>query len=139
MFLADTNLLSEPRQKNPDVRVLKWLSDHEEELLISAISLAEIQSGISLLADGRKKSALREWYDVLRENHRGSILDFNEAVALRWGDLDAELERKGKKMPMEDSYLAATALHYDLTVATRNERDFREATVKVLNPWKENS
>ncbi len=139
MFLADTNLLSEPRQKNPDAGVLKWLSDQEEELFISAISLAEIQSGISRLADGRKKSALQEWFDALRENHRGSILDFNEAVALRWGELDAELERKGRKMPIEDSYLAATALQYDLTVATRNERDFSEAPVKIVNPWKPGS
>ena len=85
MFLADTNLLSEPRQKFPDSRVVEWLAAHEEELFISAISLAEIQSGISILADGKKKAALQQWFDILREKHRGVILDFNEAVALRWG------------------------------------------------------
>ena len=39
-------------------------------------------------------------------------------------------------MPLEDSYIAATALVYDLAVATRNETDFAEAGVRVVNPWK---
>ena len=137
MFLADTNLLSEPRQKFPDARVIEWLLAHEEELFISAVSLAEIQSGISILADGKKKIALQPWFDVLREKHHGAILDFNEAVALRWGILDADLSRRGKKMPLEDSYIAPTALVYDLAIATRNETDFAEAGVRIVNPWKE--
>ena len=137
MFLADTNLLSELRQKFPDARVVEWLAAHEEELFISAISLAEIQSGISLLAGGKKKAALQQWFDILREKHHGAILDFNEAVALRWGNLEADLLRRGKKMPLEDSYIAATALVYDLAVATRNEPDFAEAGVRIVNPWKE--
>jgi len=60
MFLADTNLLSEPRQKSPSGRVVDWLAAHEEDIFISAISLAEIQFGISILAGGKKKTALQQ-------------------------------------------------------------------------------
>ncbi|MEO6184077.1 MAG: type II toxin-antitoxin system VapC family toxin, partial [Verrucomicrobiota bacterium] len=125
------------RQKFPDGRVVDWLAAHEEDLFISAISLAEIQFGISILADGKKKTPLQQWFDILREKHHGAILDFNEAVALRWGILNADLLRRGKKMPLEDSYIAATALVHDLTIATRNEPDFAEAGVRIVNPWKE--
>jgi predicted nucleic acid-binding protein len=51
MYLADTNLISEARQKRPDPRVLRWLTAHESELFISAVTIAELQSGISLLND----------------------------------------------------------------------------------------
>jgi len=64
-------------------------------------------------------------------------LDFDEAVALRWGILNADLLRRGRKMPLEDSYIAAPALVYDLTIATRNESDFAEAGIRIVNPWKE--
>lgn len=135
MFLADTNLLSEPRQARPDPRVLAWLSANEEELFISAITIAEIQSGISLLDDGRKKRALQQWLDDLRTNFRAVLLAFDDSVAIRWGQMNADLTRQGRRIPISDSFLAATALHYDLTIATRNEKDFLAAGVKTANPW----
>jgi predicted nucleic acid-binding protein len=136
MFLADTNLLSEPRQKTPNASVLEWLKIHEAELFISAISIAEIQFGIAQLPDGAKRRALQNWFETLREQFRDSILDFDEAVAIRWGNLNAELERKGRIIPLEDSYLAATALEHNLCIATRNEKDFNGIGVQSVNPWK---
>jgi predicted nucleic acid-binding protein len=135
MFLADTNLLFEPRQARPDPHVLAWLSAHESELFISAITIAEIQSGISLLDDGRKKRALQQWLDDLRLNFRAAVLAFDDSVAIRWGQMNAELIRQGRRIPIGDSLLAATALHHHLTVATRNEKDFIAAGVKTINPW----
>jgi predicted nucleic acid-binding protein len=40
-------------------------------------------------------------------------------------------------MPVEDSYIAATARRYGLTIATGNENDFSRPGVKVFNPFKE--
>ena len=135
MFLADTNIFSEMTKPRPDARVVDWLHAWQSELLISAVTIAELQSGISQLAEGRKKRRLQEWLDDLRRNYRDVILSFDEAVAVEWGRLDADLRSKGRKMPARDSFLAATARHHDLTIATRNEKDFVAAGVKTLNPW----
>ena len=135
MFLADTNLISEARQRRPQTQVLDWLTEHEADLFISAVTVAELQSGISLLEDGRKKQALQEWFDTLRNLYRGAILAFDEPVAITWGKMNANLTRKGRRLPASDSFLAATALHHHLTIATRNEKDFVGAGVKTVNSW----
>ncbi len=135
MFLADTNVVSEPRQARPDARVLDWLAAHEPEIFLSAITIAELQSGIALLEPGRKKAALQAWFDTLLHLSQGAVLAFDGPVAVRWGVMNAELIRRGKRLPISDSFLAATALHHNLTVATRNEKDFRAAGVKTVNPW----
>ena len=135
MFLADTNIFSEMTKPRPEQRVMDWLHAQQSELLISAVTIAELQSGISQLAEGRKKRWLQQWLDQLRQDYRAAILSFDEAVAVAWGRLDAELKRKGRKLPARDSFLAATALHHDLTIATRNEKDFAAAKVNTVNPW----
>jgi toxin FitB len=135
MYLADTNLISEPRQKRPDPRALRWLTAHESELFISAVTIAELQSGISLLNAGRRRQALQGWFDTLRSRYRGAILPFDELVAVRWGQMNAKLTRKGRRLPARDSFLAATAVHHNLIIATRNEKDFAETEVKTINPW----
>lgn len=135
MFLADTNLISEPRQRQPSRRVLDWMTLHEGELFISTVTIAELQSGISSLDDGLKRRALEEWFESLRRLYRGALLPFDEPVAVRWGQMNADLIRKGRRIPARDSLLAATALHHNLTVATRNEKDFAATGVKTFNPW----
>lgn len=97
MYLADTNLLSEPRQARPNANVLAWLSAHESEIFISAITIAELQSGISLLAVGRKRQALQHRLDELRGNFRASLLAFDDSVAVRWGHMTAGLARREKR------------------------------------------
>lgn len=135
MFLADTNVISEPRHKHPNARVLTWLATHEAEIFVSAVTIAELQSGIGLLEKGRKKASLQAWFDTLLQISEGTVLPFDGAVAVTWGLMNADLVRQGKPLPISDSFLAATALHYNLTVATRNERDFLAAGVKTVNPW----
>ncbi len=135
MFLADTNVISEPRQKHPDRRVLEWLTAHEADIFISAITIAELQSGVSMLEDGGRKRALQEWLDTLLQSYRGSLLNFDAAVAVRWGHMNADMIRRGKRSPVGDSFLAATALHHNLMVATRNEKDFVGTGVRTVNPW----
>ena len=58
------------------------------------------------------------------------------AIADRWGLLAAEAKRKGKALAIVDGFLAATALHHNLTVVSRNDSDFANMPVQILNPWK---
>ena len=65
----------------------------------------------------------------------GRILDVDAEVAATWGVLAGAAENRGEPLPVIDSLLAATALHHDLTIVTRNVSDVRRCGAKVLNPW----
>lgn len=134
MYLADTNILSEATKAAPDRRIVEWLESHESAIRVSALTIGEIHYGIELLADGRKKAGLRRWLRVLRGTFAGSILPVDDQVALRWAVLKASLDRRGSKMPVVDSLLAATALHHNLVLVTANAKDFIASGVKLLNP-----
>jgi predicted nucleic acid-binding protein len=45
------------------------------------------------------------------------------------------MKRKGRPAGAIDGLLAAAALHYNLTVVSRNAANFHDAEVPVANPW----
>jgi toxin FitB len=59
------------------------------------------------------------------------------SVAYTWADLRHQLRGAGKPMPVEDSYIAATALRHNLIIVTGNERDFQRPGIKLFNPFRE--
>jgi predicted nucleic acid-binding protein len=136
MFLADTDLISEPRQKRPNPRVLQWLRVNDRELFLSAVTVGEIKKGVELYPDSRKKKDLSLWLEQLLQDFSGCVLPFTEAESLTWGILYATAQKAGRKLPGLDSLNAAIALHHGLTLVTRNEMDYKIAGVKVINPWK---
>jgi predicted nucleic acid-binding protein len=136
MYLADTDLISEPRQKTPNPRVIQWLQNHDEDLFLSAITIGEIKKGIELYPDGRKKTELIAWFDGLLEDFEDCVLPFTQAEALAWGTLYARSQKAGRKPPSLDSLNAAIAFHHGFTLVTRNEADYAGTGVKIINPWK---
>jgi predicted nucleic acid-binding protein len=136
-YLADTDLVSEPRQKLPNARVLRWLREHDHELVLSAITIGEIKKGIELYPDSRKKIELSKWLDALLRDFEGSILPFTELEALTWGKLYAKAQKLGRKPPSMDSINAAIALHHGVILATRNQNDYAGTGIKTINPWEE--
>ncbi len=95
-FLLDTCVLSEIRKRNADRRVVAWTDrSAESSLYVSVVTLAEIQKGIAKLADPEKKQALQSWMEEdLKERFASRILDIDLAVALKWGELQGEGEKK---------------------------------------------
>jgi predicted nucleic acid-binding protein len=73
----------------------------------------------------------------LIEAMQGRIRGFNVSVANVWAGLQHQLDKAGQRMPIEDSYIAATALRYGLTIVTGNDRHFRGPGLKIFNPFKE--
>ena len=71
----------------------------------------------------------------MKPQFAGRILPANAEVMERWAALQAECQRRGQRLPLADSIIAATALTHGLTDVTRNTTDFRHAKVPVLNPW----
>jgi len=136
-YLLDTCLLSELRKPTPDPGVAQWVENTEEDrLFISVLSLGEIQKGIAKLQDGRRKSALQHWLEHdLSMRFQGRILPIDTEAALEWGLLCAASERRGLPMPVIDGLLSVTAITRNLTVITRNDKDFSAYPVKTINPW----
>ena len=134
-YLLDTNIVSETVRRNPNKAVIAWL-DHlpGEALYVSVLTLGEIRKGIEAHADRRRREKLRLWLEhELPAWFEGRVLSIDLAVADRWGRLLAEV---GRPLPTIDSLLAATALHHELRLVTRNSGDFEYPGLEVINPFR---
>ena len=132
-YLVDANVLSEPTKPAPSSKVIDWLSANERNLVVDSIILGELCIGILALAPGRKRRQLEQWFDALMQTIE--CLPWDATISRRWAKLVVDLKQKGKTMPLLDGMIAATALHHDLTIATRNTRDFKKAGLKVFDPF----
>ena len=132
-FLVDANILSEPTKPSPSRAVVEWLRTNEAELAVNPIVLGELEYGILLLPAGRRRTRLQQWF--AEGVRRIRVLEFDAATASAWARLLARLKKNGLAMPVKDSQIAATALLYGLSVATRNVADYRNAGVSVVNPF----
>jgi toxin FitB len=133
-YLVDANVLCESSKPRPDAAVLAWLTDHDAELHLSALSLGEMLKGIYLMDRGRRRQEIEHWYQRVERWAAGRILPVDSAVMRTWAVFYAKHQRAGRKLPALDSLIAATALHHHLTLVTRNTADFPD-DVDVLNPW----
>lgn len=134
-YLLDTDVLSESSNPKPNERVLEWLDAHDHETHLSTISLGEIVKGIELLHAGKRRKEIGAWFERLERWAGSRLLAPTEQVMREWGRLCARHERKGRRLPVLDSLIAATALAHDLTLVTRNTNDY-PAEVPLINPWK---
>ena len=136
-FLLDTNVPSELTRPKSDPRVEAWLEDAEDEqLYFSVVSLGEILKGVTRLPESRRRTELQVWLDnTLRPWFAGRILPVTERIAERWGIVAGQCSLRGKTIKVADGLIAATALHHELTIVTRNVKDFEYLGVNLLNPW----
>ena len=136
-FLIDTNVISELIKPRPDPKVRNWIDATDESLLfLSVLTVGEIRKGIVKLGDRGRRVALEMWLDgVLLLRFAGRILPIDQAVADRWGRLAGVAMSRKAPLPVIDALLAATALHYEMTLVTRNTKDLRLTHVALFNPW----
>jgi len=138
MFLLDTNVLSEPTKPRPDLHVLHWLETVEEDhLFLSVVSIAEIQRGIALMDRGKRSRMLTTWLEnALLPRFERRIVHVDEAIAMTWGNLMGVAKTMARPLSSMDGLIAATAASNDMTLATRNTKDFDFLGIKLINPWK---
>jgi len=136
-LLLDTNVLSEVTRPAPDTRVLEWLDRLDEDRsFISVVAIAEIRRGVALMDPGRKREALAEWLaEDLPHRFEHRVLPVDEPVALAWGDLMGLAKRSGRGLSSMDGLIAATAVAHNLTLATRNTKDFDGLGINLIDPW----
>lgn len=134
-FLLDTNVISELRRpQKADRSVRDWAAaQKDDDLHCSSISILELEIGTLRLLrrDRRQGGALRAWLnDHVIPSFGNRVLALDIEIAIRCGALHVPDPR-----PDRDAWIAATALVHDLTVVTRNVRDFESTGVRLFNPW----
>ena len=135
-WLIDTDVLSQPAKRRGDARVIAWLEQEKDRCCTSAVVIAQLAYWVRS-KEGRQRQALQAWLTRLVDAMHGRIHGFNVSVAHVWAEQEHQLEKAGRRMPVEDSYIAATARRYGLTIATGNDQDFRRHGLRVFNPFKE--
>lgn len=133
MYLLDTNVVSELRRPRPHGAVVSWLREIDDErLFTSAMTIFELQKGAELTRRGEpaRAAAIERWIDQIVETYR--VLPVDAPVAR----LGAKLVHGRSPDLQEDAMIAATALVHNLTVVTRNIRDFAHFDVPTLDPFK---
>ena len=136
-YLLDTCVLAEFKKPQPEQKVIDWIDNQiEAALFLSVVTIGEIQKGISASAVSKRRKELEKWLQSLIFRYDRRIIPIGTDEMLIWGDLCGKLARKGFVFPFFDSLIAATALTHNLTLVTRNETDFKNTGVRILNIWK---
>ena len=139
VYLVDTNVISELRKKskaNKGVQdFFKRVAEDDAQIFMSVVTVGELRRGVELIrhrGDFTQADQLEKWLTALLTEHQDYILDINHDIAQLWGRLRVPHPENAL-----DKQIAATALVYELTVVTRNWKDFVKTGVRVLNPFTE--
>ncbi len=136
-FLLDTNIPSELPRARPNPRVENWMLSQVDDLYLSVVTIGELRKGFTLLSPSdNRRVRLEQWFhDDLLALFAGRIFPVMQAVAERWGALEGKRQLLGRPLSSADGQIAATALEHDLSLVTRNVRDFEDLGLKIVNPW----
>jgi predicted nucleic acid-binding protein len=133
MYLLDTNVISELRRPRPHGAVVAWLRTiPDTELHLSAVTIGELQAGVEITReqDADKALAIETWIDQVADTY--NVLPMDAQTFRCWARL---LHRRSNAL-FEDAMIAATAKTHNLTLVTRNVRDFEPFGIATLNPFK---
>ena len=138
IYLLDTNVISEAWKDVPDEGVAGFLKQTPAtNTFLSLFTLTELRYGIHLLAPGKRKQDLEHAYEATLNAYRPRIIPPDLRVAETYARRAAEQRQEGTPRPIFDLWLASTAEAYELTLVTRNVRDFGGLSVKLLNPFRQ--
>jgi len=137
LYLLDTNVVSDLRKAGTpaaDPNLIEWASDIESgHLYISSITVLELEIGVQRLErrDKRQGKVLRSWLeDRVYPSFEGRVLAFCLDSAAYCAQLHVPNQRSDR-----DSFIASIAYVHDMTVATRNLKDFSGMGISLVNPW----
>ncbi|RBQ28049.1 type II toxin-antitoxin system VapC family toxin [Aliarcobacter vitoriensis] len=136
-YLLDTNIISELISKQPNQNVVQFLSSiDKEDIYLSVITIGEIKSGIENLKNLDKKENLSKWLEQdLLIRFQNKILNIDTNIMLIWGEINHKLKNIGKPLPIMDSLIASICICHNITLVTRNEKDFQNIELTVINPF----
>jgi predicted nucleic acid-binding protein len=141
-YLVDTNVISAaaPTAGLQRPALVAWMDAHTDDLFLSAITVAEIVDGIAKARrEGatRKATELSAWLQTVLHLYGDRVLPFDSPTAETAGMLSDLARSRGHLPGFADIAIAAMALRHDLTILSRNVRDFTPMDVVVVDPFLE--
>jgi len=137
MLILDTNVLSEIMGPRPAPEVAAWLARQPDDLLFTtAISQAEILSGLAVMPEGRRRRELEAAArGIFAEDFEGRILPFDTDATAAYAEIVAARRRRGRPTAPLDLMIAAVAVSHNASVVTRDTKGFEGCGVTLVNPW----
>ena len=137
MIVLDTNVVSELVRATPSRSVINWLDVQDSaELMITALTAAEVRAGVALLPSGRRRHDIgRQMETLLTETFAGYVLAFDVDSTPHYADILASRTRAGRPISAIDAQIAAISRQHEATLATRNTADFINTGLDLINPW----
>ena len=137
MVVLDTNVVSELMRDDPHSDVLVWLDDRPtRELFVTAVTEAEVRTGIAFLPEGRRRRGIAEAADrAFGGLFAGRVLPFDSEAARAYAEIAAARRVAGRPVSQADGQIAAIARSRGMAVATRNVRDFDDMGIDIIDPW----
>ena len=137
MILLDTNVVSELMRTVPAQPVLDWFAKHDAaDLFISAVTEAELRTGVAILPEGQRRDRLQVAIDAMIDlDFQARVLSFDSPAAKAYAEIAAQRRTSGRPIAEADCQIAAIARATDAPIATRNVKDFDGCGVRVINPW----
>lgn len=137
MIVLDTNVVSELMRKAPEPCVVSWVDRFSaSDVLVTAVTAAELMYGVARLPAGRRKRNLHTKVEgLLTEDFEDQILPFDALAATHYAEIVASRERAGRPISMADAQIAAICRNWRARLATRNVDDFVDTGVDAVNPW----
>ena len=133
-YLFDTNIISELSRAEPQKSVVDFVASTPVAWL-STITLHELEYGVTLIPDGARKAAIQHMVAGLVSAYDDYIISVGQAEAQEAALLRAMLKQQGKVLHLADSLIAGTAKVHNLTVVTRNIKDFEGLGIQLMNPF----
>ena len=133
-YLLDTNVVSERTKEDPAPAVMDFLNSHDD-LWLSAIVVEELELGVQILPQGRRRERLRQWLNMLLDDYEERVSPIGRPEAERAAVLQAQARRSGGELKLSDALIAGTASVNDMVIVTRNVRDFTGLGIEIVNPW----
>jgi predicted nucleic acid-binding protein len=137
MVVIDSDVVSELMRAEPSAEVLDCMDDRQpRELYVTAVTEAEVRTGIALLPESRRRRGLAEACErAFGSLFAGRVLPFDSDAARAYAEIAAVRRVLGRPVSLADGQIAAIARSRRMAVATRNIRDLQDMGIGVLDPW----
>jgi predicted nucleic acid-binding protein len=137
MLVLDTNVISELMKSESDPSVIAWLDGQPlGSVWTTSISVFEISFGLNALPDGKRKRALQQAFEAtLHKDLDRHVLDFDQAAAIRAGEISAKLLSLGRVVEVRDVQIAGIVSVRKSILITRNRKHFQHTGISLVDPW----
>ena len=131
-YMLDTNIVIYVLNRKP-IKVLSIFNEHADQMCISSITLSE-------LFHGAEKSVKQEhnFHRIKDFISRLEVLSYDNKASSHYGNIRADLERKGKTIGVNDLHIAGHARSLGLKLVTNNTKEFERIEGLRLENWLKN-